>query len=201
MRGWVFHFRVMDVEWVAEGVGGGVEEGMSRRQMVGWVLVMWLAGTVAQAGGPRVYPEGRGTDDRRWAPVKDLDGSFPMVVPESRDAWLARAEKVRRQVRVTMGLWPWPTRTSLNAVIHGLRDMGDYTVEKVYFESAPGLFVTGSLYRPKGRTGRMPGVLSPHGHWSQGRFMDAGIWRRVGRWRGGRSGGSTGGGVRCRRGV
>jgi hypothetical protein len=97
-----------------------------------------------------------------------------MLVPETREAWLARAEKVRRQVRVTMGLWPWPTRTSLNAVVHGRRDMGDYTVEKVSFESAPGLFVTGNLYRPKGRTGRMPGVLSPHGHWSQGRFMDAG---------------------------
>lgn len=135
---------------------------------------MWMAGIVSEAGAPRVYPEGRGTDDRRWAPVKDLDGYFPLNVPETRDAWMVRAEKVRRQVRVTMGLWPWPTRTSLNAVVHGRRDMGDYTVEKVYFESAPGLFVTGSLYRPKGRTGRMPGVLSPHGHWSQGRFMDAG---------------------------
>ena len=34
--------------------------------------------------------------------------------------------------------------------------------------------MTGNLYRPKGRTGRLPGVLSPHGHWGNGRFYDAG---------------------------
>ena len=50
---------------------------------------------------------------------------------------------------VSQGLWPLPERTPLNAVIHGLIDKGDYTVEKVYFESVPGFFVTGNLYRPK----------------------------------------------------
>jgi dienelactone hydrolase len=68
-----------------------------------------------------------------------------------------------------------PKRTPLNAVIHGKLDCGDHTVEKVYFESMPGFFVTGSLYRPKGKEGRMPGVLSAHGHWSDGRFHDAGL--------------------------
>ena len=47
-----------------------------------------------------------------------------------------------------------------------------YTVERVFFESVPGFFVTGSLYRPTGRTGKLPAVLSPHGHWPGGRFQD-----------------------------
>jgi dienelactone hydrolase len=34
----------------------------------------------------------------------------------------------------------------------------------------PGHYVTGSLYRPKGRTGKLPAVLCPHGHWKDGRF-------------------------------
>jgi dienelactone hydrolase len=34
--------------------------------------------------------------------------------------------------------------------------------------------VTGNLYRPKDRSGRLPGVLCPHGHWPEGRFYDAG---------------------------
>jgi dienelactone hydrolase len=67
-----------------------------------------------------------------------------------------------------------PTSTPLNPVIHGKVDCGDYTIEKVYFESIPGFYVTGNLYRPEGKTGRQPGVLSPHGHFPGGRFIDIG---------------------------
>jgi len=57
-----------------------------------------------------------------------------------------------------------PAKTPLNAVIHGRIDCGEYTVEKVYFESAPGLFVTGNLYRPKNIQGQAPAVMFAHGH-------------------------------------
>jgi len=68
-----------------------------------------------------------------------------------------------------------PTRTALNPVIHGLIDQGDYTIEKVYFESVPGFYVTGNLYRPKAKKGKRPAVLSPHGHFPGGRFQDEGL--------------------------
>src|SRR4029077_18476015 len=35
-------------------------------------------------------------------------------------------------------------------------------------------YVSGNLYRPKGRAGKLAGVLCPHGHWENGRFYDAG---------------------------
>ncbi|MFT4639191.1 MAG: cephalosporin-C deacetylase-like acetyl esterase, partial [Verrucomicrobiales bacterium] len=94
----------------------------------------------------------------------------------SREAWAERAKALRRQVLVANGLWPLPTKTPLNAVIHGRVEHEDYTVEKVYFESFPGHYVSGSLYRPKGklRGDQIPGILSPHGHWSEGRFHDHG---------------------------
>jgi len=76
---------------------------------------------------------------------------------------------------VTLGLWPMPTKTPLNPVIHGLIDQGDYTIEKVYFESIPGFYVTGNLYRPKDQVGKRPAVLSPHGHFPGGRFQDEGL--------------------------
>jgi dienelactone hydrolase len=78
-------------------------------------------------------------------------------------------------MQVALGLWPMPTRTPLNAVIHGKIDRENYTVEKAYFESYPGFYLTGSLYRPKGAPGKGPGVLSPHGHWADGRFHDSGL--------------------------
>jgi len=112
------------------------------------------------------------TSDPRLGPLRDLDGHFPFTPSASKVAWQARADALRRQVRVALGLWPWPTRTPLNAVVHGAVPRDGYTVERVFFESVPGYFVTGSLYRPTGRTGKLPAVLSPHGHWPGGRFQD-----------------------------
>ncbi|MBX3411239.1 MAG: acetylxylan esterase [Pirellulales bacterium] len=139
------------------------------------------ASSRAVAGGaPRVFPAGKLPNDARLGPLKDLNGYFPFAPPATPEAWQARAEKVRRQLLVSQGLWPMPERTPANPVIHGEIDLGDYTVEKVFFESYPGHFVTGNLYRPKGAAGvknaegRRPAVLSPHGHWLNGRFYDQG---------------------------
>ena len=125
--------------------------------------------------GIRVLPEGERPNDSRLGDLKDLDGYFPFSPAASPEAWAARAEIVRQQILVALGLWPMPPRAPLNPVVHGRIDCGDYTVEKVFFESMPGFFVTGNLYRPRGRPGPYPGVLSPHGHWSNGRFHDAGL--------------------------
>ena len=109
-------------------------------------------------------------DDSRLQPLKDLSGYFPFNPPATLAGWNARKDYVRRQILVSQGLWPMPTKTLLNAVIHGKIDCGDYTVEKVYFESAPGFFVTGNLYRPKNITGKVPGVMFAHGHWQDARL-------------------------------
>jgi dienelactone hydrolase len=119
---------------------------------------------------PRVLPPGTALNDARLGPLKELDGYFPFMPSAWRNLWHARAEAVRMQMRVANGLWPEPTRTPLNAVIHGRIDGDDYTVEKVFFESMPGLFVTGNLYRPKSGSGPFPAVLCPHGHWNDARF-------------------------------
>jgi len=128
----------------------------------------------ANAAAPRVLPEGKQPSDARLQPPKDLNGYFPLTVPKSKEEWTKRADAVKRQIAVAEGIWPTPERTPLNVVIHGRIDKGDYTVEKVYFESVPGFFVTGNLYRPKIKTGKVPGVLFPHGHWNDGRFIDIG---------------------------
>ena len=123
---------------------------------------------------PRVLPEGKLPNDVRLKPLKDLDGYFPFAPPASKSDWEKRAERVRRQILVSQGLWPMPTKTPLNAVIHGRIDRGEYTVEKVYFESAPGFFVTGNLYRPAKSNGKAPGVLFAHGHWKDARLSESG---------------------------
>ncbi len=55
-------------------------------------------------------------------------------------------------------------KTKLNAVIHSRRAYDGYSVENVYFESLPGFFVRGNLYRPLAPAKSMAGILCPHGH-------------------------------------
>jgi len=110
-------------------------------------------------------------EEARLGPLKDLNGYFPFPAPKSVQEWEPRRDFVRRQLLVSQGLWPMPTKTPLNAVIHGKIDQGEYTIEKVYFESAPGFFVTGNLYRPKNINGKVPAVVFPHGHWTDARFL------------------------------
>src|SRR5690348_10170898 len=139
-----------------------------------FVAVLLLLSATALAAAPRVSDEGKLPDDRRLGPLKDLDGYFPFTPSKTKEAWEKRAEEVRRRILVATGLWPMPTKTPANAVIHGKVDRDGYTIERVYLESYPGHFVTGSLYRPKGVTGRRPGILCPYGHWENGRFHDDG---------------------------
>jgi hypothetical protein len=113
-------------------------------------------------------------EDSRLGNLKDLDGYFPFRVPNSVEEWNARKEYVLRQIKVACGLWPMPERPAIEATVHGRVERDDYTVDRVYFESSPGLYVTGSLYLPKNATGRLPTVLCPHGHWPNGRFHDHG---------------------------
>lgn len=145
-------------------------------QFVGILVCGLLASPTSSAADPfRALPEGKKPDDVRLLDPKDLDGYFPFTPPKTREEWAPRAAAVKRQIMASQGIWPLPTRTPLNAVVHGLIERDDYTVEKVYFEAFPGFFVTGSLFKPKGKPGPHPAFLYAHGHFSNGRFHDAGV--------------------------
>src|SRR5690242_14352382 len=88
----------------------------------------------------------------------------------SPQAWKARKDEIRRQILVAAGLWPEYERPPLKSEVYGKFDGDDYTVERVTLETLPGLYLSGSLYRPKGKPGPFPAVASPHGHWKEGRF-------------------------------
>ncbi len=108
--------------------------------------------------------------------LRSKDSYHPFREVSSPEAWETRAASMRQQVLVATGLWPMPTKHPLHPVVHGLVERDDYTVEKVSFESFPGHYVSGSLYRPKNikRGQKIPGILCPHGHWTNGRYHDHG---------------------------
>src|SRR4026208_2173983 len=102
-------------------------------------------------------------------PDRRLADRFAAPKFESAEAWNVRAAYLRDHVLASAGLLPLPERTPLRPTVFGEIRKADYSVSKVYFESLPGFFVTGNLYRPLG-DGPFPAVLSPHGHWAYGRF-------------------------------
>ncbi len=92
---------------------------------------------------------------------------------DNRASWQVRAQELRTSIQKGAGLDPLPLRTPLHAVSHSRRQMKGYSVENIYFESFPGFFVTGNLYRPLPATDAKPaGILCPHGHWESGRFRE-----------------------------
>lgn len=116
-------------------------------------------------------------NDRRAAVIHHLDFDYSNQLPhyETRESWLSRAEQLRKQILASAGLWPLPAKQPIKATIFDKVDRGAYTIEKVYFESWPGHYVSGNLYRPKETNGKVPAVLCPHGHWTYGRLENTAI--------------------------
>lgn len=107
--------------------------------------------------------------DARGGTPRDLN--TPYTFPSYTKAeWTEKAAALRQQIRVANGLVPTHESTPLNTEIFGRIEREDYSVEKVYFEPLPGFFTTGNLYRPLGKQGPFPGIVSPHGHWGRGRL-------------------------------
>ncbi len=90
--------------------------------------------------------------------------------------WKSRAELIRKNLATGMELETLPKRTPLNPRFGKKIKMNGYTVQAVIFESMPGFFVTGNLYKPAGKQKEksLPVILSTHGHYrdsvSGGRF-------------------------------
>ena len=90
------------------------------------------------------------------------------------EEWKVRADRIREGILTGAGLLPPPKKCALNPIIHSRRAYSGYTVENVAFESLPGFFVTGNLYRPLSSQKSFAGILCPHGHFKEpnggGRF-------------------------------
>jgi len=82
------------------------------------------------------------------------------------DDWKQRADLIRQNLKKGMEIETLPGRTPLRPHFRNKKKMNGYTVESVIFESVPGFFVTGNLYRPSGNFNEksLPVILCTHGH-------------------------------------
>ena len=78
--------------------------------------------------------------------------------------WQARRGVYRKQLLEMLGLDPLPEKTDLKAVVTGKVEQEEFYVEKVHFQSKPGLYVTALLYLPKDTDKPAPAILYVCGH-------------------------------------
>ncbi len=95
-------------------------------------------------------------------------------IPASKVEWEARAAQIRQQIRDGMDLQTLPEKPASKPIIHSKKEMDGYTIENVAFESMPGIYVTGNLYRPLKQQRSYAAILAPHGHGENphGRFRE-----------------------------
>jgi dienelactone hydrolase len=114
-----------------------------------------------------------------------LDATFLAGV-ETKEDWERLRPKLREQYLESLGLWPMPERTPLEATVTGTIDRGQdgFVIDKLHFQSRPGLYVTGNLYRPKSvnEVERLPAVLYVCGHSGRGRDGNKAAFQHHGMW-------------------
>jgi dienelactone hydrolase len=93
--------------------------------------------------------------------LEKLLASYPTLA-----LWESRKAELRKCFLEQLKLSPFPKKTPLNPIVTAARKFDGYTVENVAIETIPGVYLTGSLYKPSKGKGPFAAVLSPYGHFS-----------------------------------
>ncbi len=80
------------------------------------------------------------------------------------DDWQNQRPRLREQLLEMLGLSPLPERTDLHATVTSTVEHEEFIVEKLHFQSRPGLYVTANFYRPKLVDKPLPTILYLCGH-------------------------------------
>src|ERR1022692_971865 len=113
--------------------------------------------------------------------AKFLDGA------KTIDEWKQKRPRLYQEYMDMLGLWPLPEKTPLKVTKTGEVEAHGVVVEKVHFQSKPGLYVTANVYRPKtsrDRKGaqRFPAIVYVCGHSWKGRDGNKSAHQEHGFW-------------------
>jgi len=81
---------------------------------------------------------------------------------KTRQDWINRQEKMKNALLDIVG--PFPEKTPLNPRITGILQKDGFRIEKIIYESMPGLYVTGCLFIPDRINQKAPAILNVIGH-------------------------------------
>jgi dienelactone hydrolase len=87
-------------------------------------------------------------------------------------SWEKRREELKQCIQQQLNLSPWPEKNPLKPVFTPKRRHNGYTTENVALETLPGLYLSGTLYRPSSGRGPFPAVMIAQGHFELQRYGD-----------------------------
>jgi len=94
----------------------------------------------------------------------------------SKNDWISRQKKVNDILQNIVG--PFPEKTPLNAKVTGIVKKDGFRIEKIIYESLPGLYVTAAMFIPESGSRSMPAVIQVSGHGFPA-FRSAGTQRQL----------------------
>jgi dienelactone hydrolase len=90
----------------------------------------------------------------------------------SQAEWEARKTALKTCILEKLHLSTFPPLTPLNPIFANKRTMNGYIAENVAIESLPGVFVSGTMYRPAKGNGPFPAVLVAQGHFENQHYEE-----------------------------
>ncbi|AMV39007.1 acetylxylan esterase [Planctomyces sp. SH-PL62] len=93
----------------------------------------------------------------------------PSGSPSTPEGWEERLRSVKDGLRSSFSLAIIPS-CDLAPEVLGVVERADYVIERLTFQSRPGVRVTANLYRPRNLEAPAPAVLCVHGHWAWARI-------------------------------
>lgn len=128
------------------------------------VFALWLAlspETFSQDRSLKNNPELAAYFD---AEVTELERRNDLTKFQSLEEWQRVQPLLREQLFDMLGLVPRPEKSPLQAEIAGTTEHPEFLVDRLHFQSLPGLYVTANFYRPREVTAPLPTVLYVCGH-------------------------------------
>src|SRR6266446_6728659 len=145
------------------------------------VCLLFFAGSAIADEKAELKPGDAKIDQYLAGLTKEVSGRF-LDGAKTREEWEKKLPRLRREYLDMLGLWPLPEKTPLKASVTGTVEHEGVVIEKLHYQSRPGLYVTANLYRPKEAKGKLPAILYVCGHSGKGRdgnktaFQDHGLW-------------------------
>lgn len=90
--------------------------------------------------------------------LESLIKSYP-----DKESWEKRKALVRQNILDVLGI-SMMKKSPLQVTSSNFRKHDGYSVENIALEVLPGVYLSGSLYKPLKFKGKIPAMLSPHGH-------------------------------------